>query len=103
MWLTFYFFFQPKDTLANLAIIDNSPEPEEPSAEDLLIDLEHEMGKICPWTCPNRVRVLLAKIAYDVHKAKDPGRQMIYSHFRIGERKRFLSFFAGLLSAREVC
>jgi hypothetical protein len=59
--------------MSSVNLLMLSSEDEEPSAEDLLIDLENEMAKICPWTCPNRVRILLAKIAYKVHKEKDPG------------------------------
>ena len=50
-------------------------ENEEPSAEDLLIDLEYEMEKIYPCTVPNRVRHLLAKIAFKVHKEKEPRKK----------------------------
>ena len=62
---TFSFHFSDMATLEE--------EPEEPSCEELLLDLEQELSKICPWTCPNKVRILLGKIAYKVHKEKDPG------------------------------
>ena len=52
---------------------DDDDEIDGPSAEDLYIDLEHEMSKISPYTCPTRVRILLAKVAFKVHKEKDPG------------------------------
>lgn len=66
-------FFQPfvsveQDNEATAA------EEHEPAVEELLIDLEHEMDKIYPFTCPNRVRQLLSKIAFKVHKEKDPGK-----------------------------
>ena len=72
----------------------DSEDHEEPSCEDLLIDLEAEMGKICPWTCPNRVRQLLAKIAFKVHKDKDPGarKQTLYSLLK---KWHFDAFFSG--------
>ena len=53
---------------------DEDDEIDTPSAEDLYIDLEHEMSKISPYTCPTRVRILLQKIAFKVHKEKDPGK-----------------------------
>lgn len=66
-----YFFFQP---FVSIEAQDNEQQEEnEPAIEELLIDLEHEMDKIYPFTCPNRVRQLLSKIAFKVHKEKDPG------------------------------
>ena len=55
-------------------------ENEEPSAEDLLNDLDYEMSNcalvhVHGCTVPNRVRQLLAKIAFKVHKEKEPGKQ----------------------------
>jgi hypothetical protein len=52
-------------------------ENEEPSAEDLLNDLEYEIANcalvhVHGCTVPNRVRQLLAKIAFKVHKEKEP-------------------------------
>ena len=54
---------------------DEDDEIDTPSAEDLYIDLEHEMSKISPYTCPTRVRILLQKIAFKVHKEKEPCKQ----------------------------
>jgi len=52
-------------------------ENEEPSAEDLLNDLDYEMANcalvhVHGTTVPNRIRQLLAKIAFKVHKEKEP-------------------------------
>ena len=60
-----------------MASILEEEEPQEPSCEELLLDLEQELSKICPWTCPNKVRILLGKIAYKVHKEKDPGQFLL--------------------------
>ena len=60
---------------------DEDDEIDTPSAEDLYIDLEHEMSKNSPYTCPTRVRILLQKIAFKVHKEKDPGKLLFL--FRI--------------------
>ena len=53
---------------------EDEDEIDGPSAEDIYIDLESEMAKIVPYTCPTKVRVLLAKVAFKVHKEKDPGK-----------------------------
>ena len=55
-------------------------ENEEPSAEDLLNDLDYEMANcalvhVHGTTAPNRIRQLLAKIAFKVHKEKEPCKQ----------------------------
>ena len=55
-------------------------ENEEPSAADLLNDLEYEMQNcalvhVHGCTVPNKVRQLLAKIAFKVHKEKEPCKQ----------------------------
>ena len=55
-------------------------ENEEPSAQDLLNDLEYEMQNcalvhVHGCTVPNRLRQLLAKIAFKVHKEKEPCKQ----------------------------
>ena len=55
-------------------------ENEEPSAEDLLNDLDYEMANcalvhVHGTTVPNRIRQLLAKIAFKVHKEKEPCKQ----------------------------
>ena len=60
-----------------MASILEEDEPQEPSVEELLLDLEQELSKICPYTCPNKVRILLGKIAYKVHKEKDPGQFLL--------------------------
>ena len=67
-----FIILQPVD-LDSMTLEEN----EEPSVEDLLLDLDHEMSKVCQWTCPNRVRQLLAKIAYKVHKEKEPGSKIL--------------------------
>ena len=66
------FCFRPH-TFKTMHPDDDDDEIDGPSAEDLYIDLEHEMSKISPYTCPTRVRILLAKVAFKVHKEKDPG------------------------------
>ena len=69
-----------------MASILEEEEPQEPSCEELLLDLEQELSKICPWTCPNKVRILLGKIAYKVHKEKDPG-QFYLTLFTFDQKK----------------
>ena len=55
-------------------------ENEEPSSEDLLNDLDYEMANcalvhVHGTTVPNRICQLLAKIAFKVHKEKEPSKQ----------------------------
>ena len=38
--------------------------------EDWLNELECEFEKLIPWTCPNRLKVILSRIAIKVHKDK---------------------------------
>ena len=46
-------------------------EPRSPGTiEEWLNELESEFGKLVPWTCPNRLKVILSRIAYKVHKEK---------------------------------
>ena len=73
---------------------EDEDEIDGPSAEDIYIDLESEMAKIVPYTCPTKVRVLLAKVAFKVHKEKDPGKlrtQFLENPEKIGPK---LSFFS---------
>jgi hypothetical protein len=37
---------------------------------ECLNDLECELGKVVPWTCPNRLKVILGRVAMKVQKDK---------------------------------
>ena len=47
-------------------------EPRSPGAlvEDWLNELEFEFEKLIPWTCSNRLKVILSRLAIKVHKEK---------------------------------
>ncbi len=69
---------------ACIDIQNNGGTEYEDTAEDLLINLKQEMDRIYPWACPHRVKVLLAKIAYKVHKEKVPGKGRVCLLWRYG-------------------
>ena len=58
---------------------DGSQDQEQRTVAECLNELENELERLVPWSCPNRLKVILGRIAMKVQKDKPTPGKIYYS------------------------
>ena len=62
---------------------DGSQDQEQRTVAECLNELENELERLVPWSCPNRLKVILGRIAMKVQKDKPTPGKLYYSDKRL--------------------
>ena len=57
---------------------DGSQDQEQRTVAECLNELENELERLVPWSCPNRLKVILGRIAMKVQKDKPTPGKLYY-------------------------
>ena len=57
---------------------DGSQDQEQRTVAEFLNELENELERLVPWSCPNRLKVILGRIAMKVQKDKPTPGKLYY-------------------------
>ena len=58
---------------------DGSQDQDQRTVAECLNELENELERLVPWSCPNRLKVILGRIAMKVQKDKPTPGKIYYS------------------------